>query len=50
MKLNRDEIVSCNVVCGCLEECLKNGFNCIDCIHIPDSKRIYDSYSGEKIK
>ena len=50
MKLDRDEIVCYNVICECLEKCLEEGFNCIDCIHIPDDKRIYDPYLGEKIK
>ena len=47
MKLNRNELANTVLKCGDLEVCLKNGFNCVDCPHIPNNKRVYNPYSGE---
>lgn len=51
MKLTKDELTFLpQLRCSLLDHCLVYGFNCVDCPHIPNDKRKYDPYSGEKIK
>ena len=50
MKLKKNELANTGLICGSLEICLEKGFNCTDCPHIPNNKRIYDPYTGERDK